>query len=223
MWGQLREHPESIPQALTAQQAPAWAQTASTTNTTSGLSPWGFTALDAQVWGLDGFDLERSITPVWRQVLCKNIVDVMGGSKSHKHQPGQRLRVGRDQPQLFGQQVPRHQEVRSTRGPFLSHQHQKHPSCAWRQQGIDYSSSSSSLSPFLPQELEFAAGATALTPHPAELTCPSPRGGSSTNVFLQELAGFPALPLGCAPIYPLLRWIQQLLPVQVIQHAGKSS
>lgn len=49
----------------------------------------------------------------------------------------------------------------------------------------------------LPQELGIAASATALTPHPAELTCPSPRGGSSTNVFHQELAGFPAC---CVPL-----------------------
>lgn len=40
-------------------------------------------------------------------MLCENIVDVMGGCKSQKHQPGQRLRS--DQPQLFGQEVPRQQ------------------------------------------------------------------------------------------------------------------
>lgn len=65
-----------------------------------------------------GLTWERSRTPVWRKVLCKNIVDVMGGSKSHKHQPGQGLGVGRDQPQLFGQDIPRHREVGGSKKAF---------------------------------------------------------------------------------------------------------
>lgn len=64
-WGQLREHPESISQALTAH--PLWGQPVpghrGQPSTTSGLSPQGFRALAAQEWGLPGTDLGKIQNP----------------------------------------------------------------------------------------------------------------------------------------------------------------
>lgn len=68
------------------------------------------------------------VMPVWRKVLCKNFVDVMGGYKSHKHQPGQGLRAGSDQPQGFGQGVPMRWEAKQ--GPSFDTSTKSTTSCA---------------------------------------------------------------------------------------------